>query len=96
MVSRKKLAEEEIRAKLSEVPGWGYIDGRLRSQFQTLNFSNGVQFVNQIARVAGDLNHHPDVLLTYPRVTIEIYTHDIGGLTEFDFELAKRISKLLE
>lgn len=96
MVSRKKLAEEEIRAKLSEVPGWGYIDGRLRSQFQTLNFSNGVQFVNQIARVADDLNHHPDVLLTYPRVTIDIYTHDIGGLTEFDFELAKRISKLLE
>lgn len=96
MVSRKKLAEEEIAAKLSEVPGWGYIEGRLRSQFQTLNFSNGVQFVNQIARVADDLNHHPDVLLTYPRVTIDIYTHDIGGLTEFDFELAKRISKLLE
>lgn len=96
MVSRKKLAEEEIRGKLSEVPGWGYIDGRLRSQFQTLNFSNGVQFVNQIARVADDLNHHPDVLLTYPRVTIDIFTHDIGGLTEFDFELAKRISKLIE
>jgi 4a-hydroxytetrahydrobiopterin dehydratase len=96
MVSRKKLAEDEIRSKLGEVPGWGYIDGRLRSQFQTLNFSNGVQFVNQIARIAEDLNHHPDVLLTYPRVTIDIYTHDIDGLTEFDFELAKRISKLLE
>lgn len=96
MVSRKKLAEEEIASKLGEVPGWGYIEGRLRSQFQTLNFSNGVQFINQIARIADDLNHHPDVLLTYPRVTIDIFTHDIGGLTEFDFELAKRISKLLE
>lgn len=96
MVSRKKLSDEEIGARLSEVPGWGYIDGRLRSQFQTLNFSNGVTFVNQIAKVADDLNHHPDVLLTYPRVTIDIYTHDVGGLTEYDFELAKRISSLLE
>lgn len=96
MVSRKKLSEEEIAARLSEVPGWGYIDGRLRSQFQTLNFSNGVTFVNQIARIADDLNHHPDVLLTYPRVTIDVYTHDVGGLTEFDFTLAQRISALLE
>lgn len=95
MVSRKKLSEDEIAARLGEVPGWGYIDGRLRSQFQTLNFSNGVTFVNQIARIADDLNHHPDVLLTYPRVTIDIYTHDVGGLTEFDFTLAKRISALL-
>ncbi len=96
MVSRKKLSEEEIAARLAGVPGWGYIDGRLRSQFQTLNFSNGVTFVNQIARIANDLNHHPDILLTYPRVTIDIYTHDVGGLTEFDFTLAKRISALLE
>ncbi len=96
MVSRKKLSEEEIADRLSDVPGWGYIDGRLRSQFQTLNFSNGVTFVNQIARIADDLNHHPDVLLTYPRVTIDIYTHDVGGLTEFDFTLAKRITALLE
>ncbi|MGB5107113.1 MAG: 4a-hydroxytetrahydrobiopterin dehydratase [Candidatus Zixiibacteriota bacterium] len=96
MVNRKKLPEDEIAAKLKDAPGWGYIDGHLRSQFQTLNFSNGVAFINQIARVADELNHHPDVLLTYPRVTIDIYTHDVGGITEFDFELAKRISALAE
>lgn len=96
MTSRKKLSEEEINGRLADVPGWGYIAGRLRSQFQTLNFSNGVTFINQIAKISDDLNHHPDVLLTYPRVTIDIYTHDVDGLTDFDFELAKRISSLLE
>jgi 4a-hydroxytetrahydrobiopterin dehydratase len=96
MVSRKKLSEDEIKSRLNTVPGWGYIEGRLRSQFQTLNFSNGVTFVSQIGKIADELNHHPDVLLTYPRVTIDIYTHDVEGITEFDFELAKRISSLLE
>lgn len=96
MVSRKKLSDEEIAAKLKQAPGWGYIDGHLRSQFQTLNFANGVAFVNQIARIADDLNHHPDILLTYPRVTVDIYTHDVGGITEFDFELATRISALAQ
>lgn len=96
MVNRKKLTEDEIAAQLKNAPGWGYIDGHLRSQFQTLNFSNGVAFVNQIARIADELNHHPDVLLTYPRVVIDIYTHDVGGITDFDFELAKKISKLAE
>lgn len=96
MPSRKKMTDEEIQAALRSAPGWGYIDGRLRSQFQTFNFANGVAFVNQIGKVADDLNHHPDVLLTYPRVTIDIYTHDVGGITEFDFELARRISALVE
>lgn len=96
MPSRNKLTDVEIHEKLKGAPGWGYIDGRLRSQFQTLNFSNGVAFINQIAKVADDMNHHPDVLLTYPRVTIDIYTHDVEGITEFDFELARKISLLVE
>ncbi len=96
MTSRKKLTAGEIEQQLSTAPGWGYLDGRLRSEFQTLNFANGVNFVNQIAEIADELNHHPDILLTYPKVAIEIYTHDVGGITNFDFELARRISALVE
>ncbi|MCC6962703.1 MAG: 4a-hydroxytetrahydrobiopterin dehydratase [candidate division Zixibacteria bacterium] len=95
MPGRKKLTAEEVRALLPTAPGWGYIDGRLRSQFQTLNFANGVTLVNQVASIADELNHHPDILLTYPRVVIDIYTHDIEGVTEMDFELARRITGLL-
>jgi 4a-hydroxytetrahydrobiopterin dehydratase len=96
MPSRKKLTVAEIETALKSAPGWGYSNDRLRSEFQTFNFANGVAFINQIGKIADEINHHPDVLLTYPRVTIEIYTHDVGGITEFDFELARRISALAE
>lgn len=96
MPSRKKMTDEKIQAALRTAPGWGLIDGRLRSQFETLNFANGVAFINQIGKIADEMNHHPDILLTYPRVIIDIYTHDIGGITEFDIELARRISALAE
>jgi 4a-hydroxytetrahydrobiopterin dehydratase len=96
MLSRKKLTEEEIKGRLDQIPGWGYLDGRLRSQFMTGNFNEGLKFVNQIGAIADKLDHHPDVLLTYPKVTIDLFTHDAGGVTEYDFELARQISGLLE
>jgi 4a-hydroxytetrahydrobiopterin dehydratase len=52
-----------------------------------------MQLVLKIGDIAETLNHHPDIVLTYPRVVVEISTHDVGGITEFDFELARRIGE---
>jgi 4a-hydroxytetrahydrobiopterin dehydratase len=93
-----ELTELQVNDLLATLPGWRLVDraGRLRIEkvFKTGNFQAGVAFLTRVAAVADELNHHPDVLLTYPRVTIQLTTHDAGGVTEKDFELAKRIDAL--
>jgi 4a-hydroxytetrahydrobiopterin dehydratase len=95
-MERKKLTDKDIGERLSSLPGWEHSDGKLRREVATGNFMNGLKLVNKIAEVAEKMNHHPDVLLTYPRVVVEIFTHDVGGVTEFDFALAEKISALAE
>ena len=93
-----ELTELQVNELLAMLPGWRLVDraGRLRIEkvFKTGSFLAGMAFLTQVAAVAEELNHHPDVLLTYPRVTIQLTTHDAGGLTEKDFELARRIDAL--
>lgn len=95
MIHRKKLADAEVLELLAHLALWRYENGRLRREFASGNFAGGMQLVTQIAEVAEELNHHPDIVLTYTRVVVEIYTHDVGGITEFDFELARRIDLLV-
>ena len=92
MPSRKKLTNEEINEKLKALEGWKYENGLLKTEFATGNFNAGVDLVNKIAGAADELDHHPDIKLTYPKVEIEMKTHDVDGITEFDFELARQIS----
>lgn len=65
MPRREKLTDEEIQQRLAELPGWVYGHGRLRAEFATGDFNAGVRLVNQVSRIADELDHHPDVLLTY-------------------------------
>ena len=94
MISRKKLTDAEVLKLLTQLPLWRCENGRLHREIASGNFAKGVQWITRIAEVAEELNHHPDIVLTYTRVTVEIYTHDVGGITEFDFELARRIDSL--
>lgn len=94
MPSRKKLSPEEIDELLTNLNGWGLNNGMLRAEIETGNFNAGVELVNKIAKVADELDHHPDIKLTYPKVEIEMKTHDVDGITEFDFELARKIEQL--
>ncbi|SEB67744.1 pterin-4-alpha-carbinolamine dehydratase [Paramicrobacterium humi] len=61
--------------------------------FATGSFAAGVELVNEIGILADDANHHPDVLLTYPTVTVTLSTHEVDGLSERDVDMARRISK---
>lgn len=74
------------------VTGWTAEGERARAVFRTGSFAAGIALVNRIGVLADAANHHPDVDLRYPSVTVELTTHDAGGLTGKDLALAREIS----
>lgn len=95
-----KLNESEISARLASHPGWaasGSSAGGDSSISQTFKFKDHITalgFVVRVGMVAEVLNHHPDLRIVYNRVEITLSTHDAGGVTENDFQLAEKIDGL--
>jgi len=90
-----KLSIEEAKQKVKELRGWRLGKGFIEKQFRFRDFVSAVAFVNKIVPIAEDLNHHPDLTLkNYNELIVQSTTHDEGGLTTLDFELAKRIDAL--
>jgi 4a-hydroxytetrahydrobiopterin dehydratase len=79
---------------MSQIPGWTLEGQTLKRTFRFDNFVAAIAFVNQLVEPAEKLGHHPDILIVYNRVTITLSTHDVGGLTQKDFDLARIISQL--
>ena len=91
-----KWKKEQIDEALRELPGWRLDGRRIEREINFSNFLQGLHFVNRMAAVAEEEGHHPDIRLVYNRVTLELTTHDAGGLTEKDFRMARRINELLQ
>ncbi len=89
-----KMTDEEIRNNLADVPGWEMIDGKLHRSFKFENFSRAFGFMTSLALVAEAKNHHPEWSNVYNRVVIDLNTHDAGGITALDFELATAANDL--
>ena len=90
---KKKLTADEIR----EAPGledWRHLLTGIRARFRTGDFAAGVAFVDRIGVAADEADHHPDVTLTYPEVIVTLASHDVGGITTRDLDLARRISEI--
>jgi 4a-hydroxytetrahydrobiopterin dehydratase len=85
------LERDQIEHRLSELDGWELEGEAIVKQFKRGDFSGSVDFVNQITPVANELNHHPDLSISWDTVTVLATTHSQGGLTDSDFELARRI-----
>jgi 4a-hydroxytetrahydrobiopterin dehydratase len=88
---------QEAEEQLAKLPGWKLThDGqRIRKDWTLKGFMSGIRFFQEVARVAEEDQHHPDLHLEgYRRVWIELYTHAIGGLSENDFILAAKIDAL--
>ncbi|MBI3251311.1 MAG: 4a-hydroxytetrahydrobiopterin dehydratase [Candidatus Andersenbacteria bacterium] len=68
---------------------------KIRYQFKLDSFASAIEFVNKIAKVAEEEDHHPDIIINYKKVTIELTTHAIGGLSENDFIMAAKIENAL-
>ena len=95
-VPRKPLSEAEIRAGLAEAPGWDLVGGRLRRELRFRDFSQAFAFMTRVALLAEKLDHHPDWSNVYNRVTIELWTHDAGGVTDRDLDFAQAVAKLVD
>lgn len=75
---------------------WRLLFSSLHARFETGDFATGVKLVDAIGEAADEMNHHPDVDLTYPRVDVRLTSHDVGGVTQRDIRLARTISALAE
>jgi 4a-hydroxytetrahydrobiopterin dehydratase len=94
MSPRKKLTADEIQARLADLPGW-HLDGdRLHRRFQFPDFVAAFGFMTRAALIAERMNHHPDWSNVYNRVEVHLSTHDVGGLSALDFELAAHLDAL--
>jgi len=70
--------------------GWSEVDDALEREFRFADFRAAIDFVNRVAEVADEANHHPDIAINYNRVTLRWSTHSAGGITDRDRELAER------
>jgi 4a-hydroxytetrahydrobiopterin dehydratase len=94
-MAREKLLEADITSRLPEVPGWDLTDGKLQRTFTFDNFVQAFGFMTSVALLAESMDHHPDWSNVYHRVTIGLNTHDVGGISQLDFDLAKKINDLV-
>jgi 4a-hydroxytetrahydrobiopterin dehydratase len=87
---KQKLTEAQVRE--AELSDWRQVLSTLQARFATGDFATGLAFVDRIGAAAEAANHHPDIVLTYPTVKITLSSHDVGGLTSRDLDLARTIS----
>lgn len=93
-MARKKLTDSEIQKNLEKLNGWTVENGKLHKEFQFDNFVTAFGFMTQLALIAESMNHHPEWFNVYNRVTIDMSTHDAGGITELDFKFAEHADAL--
>jgi 4a-hydroxytetrahydrobiopterin dehydratase len=90
------IKADEAKVRLKKVPEWELEKKHIERTFEFDDFADAVDFVNAIAEVAEDEEHHPDIDIRYNKVRLVLSTHSKGGLTELDFALAERIDTLSE
>ncbi len=90
-----RLNEEEIGAALESAEGWTREGEAITRDFERGDFMGSVGLVNDIAPVAEEMGHHPDLSISWDTVTVTISTHSEGGLTQADFDLAQKIDDLV-
>jgi 4a-hydroxytetrahydrobiopterin dehydratase len=87
--------EAQIAERLSALPGWYFEDGWIRRVYKTDGWPTTLMLVNAIGYLAEAAYHHPDLSVTWARVTVKLSTHSAGGITDKDFELARRIEDVV-
>jgi 4a-hydroxytetrahydrobiopterin dehydratase len=84
------LSPEEASSRLADLPSWRIESGELVRIFQFSDFLAAMSFVNRVAELAEEAGHHPDIDIRYSRVRLALVSHDAGGITAKDFELARQ------
>ena len=88
------LTPDQIAKRLQQLEGWSLTPEGIRKQFALGSFPSAINLVNRVADLAEQASHHPDILIRYDKVTFTLTTHDAGGVTPKDFDLAARIEAI--
>jgi 4a-hydroxytetrahydrobiopterin dehydratase len=88
------LNPDALHHELDRLEGWSGTTQGLEKTFAFADFNGSVAFVNRVAKVADELDHHPDVRISWNKVTLSLVTHSAGGVTQNDIELARRVDPL--
>jgi 4a-hydroxytetrahydrobiopterin dehydratase len=88
------LSDSEVKEKLAGLSGWERSGEAIEKSFKRDDFVGSVRFVGALVEPAEEMNHHPDLAISWDTVTVTISTHSEGGLTAADFELAAKIDAL--
>jgi 4a-hydroxytetrahydrobiopterin dehydratase len=88
------LSDEDVKERLKELDGWSQRGEYIVKSFDRGDFVGSVKFVDSLVEPAEEMNHHPDIAISWSQVEVAISTHSEGGLTENDFELAKKVEEL--
>ena len=94
MGKRDPLNDDQLQAAVKKLGDWKLRDGKLYREYQFADFAHAFGFMAAAAAVAESLNHHPEWSNVWNRVKIHLWTHDVGGITEMDVELAVRMEAI--
>jgi 4a-hydroxytetrahydrobiopterin dehydratase len=90
----KKLSEAEINALLPKVSGWSVVNGKLHREFACKDFVTAFGNMTRVALVAEKMDHHPEWLNVWNKVVIDLTTHSVKGISDYDFKLAEKINEI--
>ena len=94
MAAPTKLTDTEIQARLPALPGWTLVAGKLHKAFAFGDFVEAWGFMSAVALVAESMGHHPEWSNVWNRVTVDLTTHDAGGISALDVDMAARMNTL--
>jgi len=94
-MARKKLDEAELAEALLALPEWALENGEIVRTVSFDDFKQSMEFVTKVAELAEAANHHPDIDIRYNRVRLALVTHDSGGITHNDIEMAAKLDGVL-
>lgn len=94
-LAHERLDDEQVQASLLATPEWSHVGEAIQRTFGFADFVIAMAFVDKVAAEAERLQHHPDILIRYNKVTMTLSTHDAGGITKKDFELAGIMDRLV-
>jgi 4a-hydroxytetrahydrobiopterin dehydratase len=89
-----KLSDSEIESEITKIPVWKLINGKLNKSFEFKNFIEAFGFMTKVAMQAEKMNHHPEWFNVYNKVKIDLVTHDVNGISNYDIKLANAINKI--
>ena len=93
---RDRLDDEEIAGRIHGMDGWSVRNGKLHRELTFPSFAAAFAFMTAVAEEAERLNHHPDWFNSYNKLTIDLSSHDVGGISERDFRLASVIDRVFQ